>query len=63
MSAAYINGENLKNIFLDIFGKTNPYNLGCRSEGIGVTAKHFVANDVEKRRRFLTAEIDERTLR
>jgi beta-glucosidase len=45
------------------FSKANWYNLGCQAEGIGATAKHFVANDVEKRRRFLTAEIDERTLR
>lgn len=36
---------------------------GCQSEKIGATVKHFVANDVEKRRRYLSAEIDERTLR
>jgi beta-glucosidase-like glycosyl hydrolase len=51
------------NCFSRHFTKANIHNLGCQSEGIGATAKHFVANDVEKRRRFLTAEIDERTLR
>ncbi|KAF2495026.1 hypothetical protein BU16DRAFT_461709 [Lophium mytilinum] len=39
------------------------YINGCQSVGVGATPKHFVANDIEKRRRFLTAEIDERTLR
>jgi beta-glucosidase len=33
------------------------------AEMLAATAKHFVANDIEKRRRFLTVEIDERTLR
>ena len=58
MGAAYVNG------------KSHPWQQGqrlilkgCQSEGIGATVKHFVANDVEKRRRFLTAEVDERTLR
>ncbi|KAH8799047.1 glycoside hydrolase superfamily [Xylogone sp. PMI_703] len=39
------------------------YIRGCQSTGVGATVKHFVANDVEKRRRFLTANMDERTLR
>ncbi|SPO01046.1 related to beta-glucosidase [Cephalotrichum gorgonifer] len=36
---------------------------GCQSVGVAATPKHFVANEVEQRRRFVSAEIDERTLR
>jgi beta-glucosidase len=36
---------------------------GCQSEGIAATPKHFVANEAENRRKFLTAQIDEQTLR
>lgn len=31
--------------------------------GIAATPKHFVANEAEDRRKYLTAEIDEQTLR
>ncbi|KAL2814385.1 glycoside hydrolase superfamily [Aspergillus cavernicola] len=36
---------------------------GCQSVGIAATPKHFVANDTENKRKLLTAEIDEQTLR
>ncbi|CEN59416.1 hypothetical protein ASPCAL01866 [Aspergillus calidoustus] len=36
---------------------------GCQSAGVAATPKHFVANKIEKRRRFLTAQVDERALR
>jgi beta-glucosidase len=36
---------------------------GCQSVGIAATPKHFVANEAENRRKFLSAEIDEQTLR
>ncbi|EEU34504.1 uncharacterized protein NECHADRAFT_55015, partial [Fusarium vanettenii 77-13-4] len=39
------------------------YVKGSQSVGVAATPKHFIANDVEKRRRFLLAEVDERTLR
>jgi beta-glucosidase len=36
---------------------------GCQSKGIAATPKHFVANDAENRRKTLTVQIDEQTLR
>lgn len=39
------------------------YVNGCQSTGIAATPKHFVANEVETRRRFLSAEVEERALR
>ncbi|KAL7940829.1 glycoside hydrolase superfamily [Trichoderma barbatum] len=39
------------------------YVNGCQSTGIAATPKHFVANDAENRRTFLTVDIDEQTLR
>ncbi|KAH8891708.1 hypothetical protein GQ53DRAFT_865657 [Thozetella sp. PMI_491] len=35
----------------------------CQSVGVAATPKHFVANEVEHRRRFVSAEIEERALR
>jgi beta-glucosidase len=39
------------------------YVNGCQSVGIAATPKHYVANEVETRRRFVSAEVDERALR
>lgn len=42
---------------------TNLPILGCQSEGVAATPKHFVANDTESKRKLLTAEIEEQVLR
>ncbi|KAH7123463.1 glycoside hydrolase superfamily [Dactylonectria estremocensis] len=39
------------------------YVNGCQSVGVAATPKHFVANEIEQRRRFISAEISERALR
>lgn len=39
------------------------YVNGCQSAGIAATPKHYVANEVETRRRFVSAEVEERALR
>jgi beta-glucosidase len=39
------------------------YTKGVESENIGVSVKHFAANDQEYRRMSVSAEVDERTLR
>lgn len=39
------------------------YVNGCQSTGVAATPKHYVANEVEKRRRFVSAEVGERALR
>ncbi|KAL7916797.1 glycoside hydrolase superfamily [Trichoderma velutinum] len=39
------------------------YVNGCQSTGVAATPKHFVANDAENRRTFLTVNVDEQTLR
>lgn len=39
------------------------YVNGCQSVGVAATPKHYVANEVETRRRFLSAEVEERALR
>lgn len=39
------------------------YVNGCQSVGIAATPKHYVANEVETRRRFVSAEVEERALR
>ncbi|PSN67619.1 glycoside hydrolase [Corynespora cassiicola Philippines] len=39
------------------------YVNGCQSTGIAATPKHYVANEVETRRRFVSVEVDERALR
>ena len=39
------------------------YIMGCQDKGVGVSLKHFCANNREWDRRWQTSEIDERTLR
>ncbi|EXK82564.1 hypothetical protein FOQG_13132 [Fusarium oxysporum f. sp. raphani 54005] len=39
------------------------YVNGCQSEGIAATPKHFAANEIETRRRFVSVQIEERPLR
>jgi len=39
------------------------YVPGCQSIGIAATPKHFVANEAENRRIYLSVEVDEQTLR
>lgn len=39
------------------------YVNGCQSTGVAATPKHYVANEVETRRRFVSSEVEERALR
>jgi len=59
LAAAFVNGKHQEQE-ID-YGRLQA--VGCQSQGIVATPKHFVANDAENQRKTLSVEIDEQTLR